>query len=76
MGDVKGPAFRVGCQFMAPDGTIGTVVHVAMDGFMPIYNLTIVGDADMDHGHIAEYEVCEPGWKVAAPGTDNFVPIV
>lgn len=76
MEEVKGPAFRKGCRFMAPDGSVATVVHVVTDGPMPVYNVTIVGYPDMDHGHVFEHEVCEPGWKVAAPGTDNFVPIV
>lgn len=75
------PRFTVGCRFMAPDGSIATVVHVVTDYDVPIYNVTITGDPDgQDHGHIPEDALMEctgeMAFRVAAPGTNNFVPIV
>jgi hypothetical protein len=68
------PRFKVGDLFMAPDESIGTVVSVVMDGFMPVYNCRIWGDPDgVVNGHIAEWELCNvPGWEVDEGGAGNW----
>jgi hypothetical protein len=68
------PRFKVGDQFMAPDTSLGTVVSVAMDGFMPVYNCYIWGDPDgVVNGHIAEWELYNtPGWEVSEGGTADW----